>query len=108
MNTGEIISHLHVEHDYVLVRCMSEDDDHYHTPYCFKLPESGFKTETDARLCHALLNEPMPLVALVEHRAAKIRKTQLGRIQKAAVAKPSASRSSARHAENLNASGSDI
>ncbi|KAF8901206.1 hypothetical protein CPB84DRAFT_1778129 [Gymnopilus junonius] len=57
MQTGEMITHLHVMHDYRLVECSLL---HEHTPNCFELPQNGFLTTTDAEMNSERLGEPMP------------------------------------------------
>lgn len=68
MKMGEMISHLHNQHQYNLVVCLSTKADHCeHSADCFKLPNTAFLTVTDTQLCQELLKATMPLAALVEY-----------------------------------------
>ncbi|PPR04368.1 hypothetical protein CVT26_004206 [Gymnopilus dilepis] len=77
MKTGEMITHLHNVHDYVLVECSLQ---HEHSPECYELPETGFMTTTDAKLMADHLGEQMPTTNLREWRRTKLQETQARKI----------------------------
>ncbi|KAF8911551.1 hypothetical protein CPB84DRAFT_1842050 [Gymnopilus junonius] len=78
MNTSKMITHLHNIHNYRLVECSQVHD---HIPDCFKLPDTGFLTVTDAELKLEHLHEAMPTTNLVEWRRSTVRGTQARRIR---------------------------